>query len=157
MAIALDRLDETDIKMLRLLQQNARLTLKEIGAQVNLSSTPVYERFRRLEREGYIKAYVTVLDEEKLNMGFTAYCSVTLKQQNKANAKEFAEVIMGLQEVTECYNISGRFDYLVKIQVPSMKAYREFVMNVLGCLEYVASFESTFVMDGVKHEFGISI
>jgi len=157
MAIALDRLDETDIKILRLLQQNARLTLKEIGAQVNLSSTPVYERFRRLEREGYIKAYVTVLDEEKLNMGFTAYCSVTLKQQNKANAKEFADVIMGLQEVTECYNISGRFDYLVKIQVQSMKAYREFVMNVLGCLEYVASFESTFVMDEVKHEFGISI
>lgn len=83
MAIALDRLDETDIKILRLLQQNARLTLKEIGAQVNLSSTPVYERFRRLEREGYIKAYVTVLDEEKLNMGFTAYCSVTLKQQTR--------------------------------------------------------------------------
>ena len=83
MATAIERLDDTDVKILRLLQQNARLTLKEIGAQVNLSSTPVYERFRRLEREGYIKAYVAVLDEEKLNMGFAVYCSVTLNQQNK--------------------------------------------------------------------------
>lgn len=157
MTTAIERLDDTDVKILRLLQQNARLTLKEIGAQVNLSSTPVYERFRRLEREGYIKAYVAVLDEEKLNMGFTVYCSVTLKQQNKENASEFAAVMRGLREVTECYNISGRFDYLLKIQVPSMRAYREFALNVLGAMEVVLTFESTFVMEEVKHEFGISI
>ena len=157
MTTAIERLDDTDVKILRLLQQNARLTLKEIGAQVNLSSTPVYERFRRLEREGYIKAYVAVLDEEKLNMGFTVYCSVTLKQQNKENASEFAAVMRGLREVTECYNISGRFDYLLKIQVPSMRAYREFALNVLGGMEVVLTFESTFVMEEVKHEFGISI
>lgn len=157
MASSPDRLDGTDIKILRLLQQNARLTLKEIGAQVNLSSTPVYERFRRLEREGYIRRYVAVLDVEKLNMGFTVYCSVKLKQQNQEMAQGFAAVIRELREVTECYNISGRYDYLLKIQASSMKAYRDFILNVLGSMDAVSSFESTFVMDELKHDYGISI
>lgn len=107
MASNSERLDETDVKILRLLQQDARLTLKEIGARVNLSSTPVYERFKRLEREGYILKYVAVLDVEKLNMGFTVYCSVKLKQQNLEVADTFARAMLGLREVTECYNISG--------------------------------------------------
>lgn len=154
---SVERLDETDVKILRLLQQNARLTLKEIGARVNLSSTPVYERFKRLEREGYIRKYVAVLDVDKLNMGFTVYCSIKLKQQNLEKAEVFAETIRGLREVTECYNIAGRYDYLMKIQASSMKDYREFVLNVLGQMDEVASFESTFVMDELKHDYGISI
>ena len=157
MASNSDRLDETDIKILRLLQQDARLTLKEIGARVNLSSTPVYERFKRLEREGYIRKYVAVLDVEKLNMGFTVYCSVKLKQQNLEVSDTFAKAMLGLREVTECYNISGQFDYLLKIQASSMKTYREFVLNVLGTMPEVYSFESTFVMDELKHDYGISI
>lgn len=157
MATVPGRLDATDIKILRLLQQNARLTLKEIGAQVNLSSTPVYERFRRLEREGFIKKYVAVLDVDKLDMGFTVFCSVKLNQQNLDTAEAFATTVRGLREVTECYNISGRYDYLLKIQAASMKAYRAFVLNVLGQMEEVASFESTFVMDELKHDYGISI
>ena len=108
-----ERLDETDVKILRLLQQDARLTLKEIGARVNLSSTPVYERFKRLEREGYILKYVAVLDVEKLNMGFTVYCSVKLKQQNLEVADTFARAKIGLREVKECFNISGQFDSLL--------------------------------------------
>lgn len=122
MASSSDRLDDVDIKILRLLQQNARLTLKEIGSQVNLSSTPVYERFRRLEREGYIKKYVAVLDEEKLNMGLTAYCSVKLKQQTLEQSEMFAKVIREVREVTECYNISGQNDFLLKIQAANMVA-----------------------------------
>ena len=157
MASSSDRLDGTDIKILRLLQQNARLTLKEIGARVNLSSTPVYERFRRLEREGYIQRYVAVLDVDKLNMGFTVYCSVKLKQQNLEMTEGFASAIRELREVTECYNVSGRYDYLLKIQASSMKAYRDFVLNVLGSMDAVASFESTCVMDELKHDYGISI
>ncbi len=157
MASSPERLDDTDVKILRLLQQNARLTLKEIGARVNLSSTPVYERFKRLEREGYIRKYVAVLDVEKLNMGFTVYCSVKLKQQNLEKAEVFAATIKELREVTECYNISGRYDYLMKIQASSMRDYREFILNVLGQMDEVASFESTFVMDELKHDYGISI
>lgn len=155
--MATDRLDDTDIRILRLLQQNARLTIKEIGAEVHLSSTPIYERLRRLEREGYIKRYVAVLDVGKLDRGFMVFCSIKLRQLTIERAREFMDTIRQIPEVTECYNISGRYDYLLKIHARNMKAYQEFILNVLGEIDCVGSIESTFVMDEVKHTFGINI
>lgn len=155
--MATDRLDDTDIRILRLLQQNARLTIKEIGAEVHLSSTPIYERLRRLEREGYIKRYVAVLDVGKLDRGFMVFCSIKLRQLTIERAREFMDTIRQIPEVTECYNISGRYDYLLKIHARNMKAYQEFILNVLGEIDSVGSIESTFVMDEVKHTYGINI
>lgn len=155
--MATDRLDDTDIRILRLLQQNARLTIKEIGAEVHLSSTPIYERLRRLEREGYIKRYVAVLDVGKLDRGFMVFCSIKLRQLTIERAREFMDTIRQIPEVTECYNISGRYDYLLKIHARNMKAYQEFILNVLGEIDCVGSIESTFVMDEVKHTYGINI
>lgn len=155
--MAIERLDATDISILRHLQQNARLTIKEIGAEVNLSSTPVYERLKRLEREGYIKKYVAVLDVEKLDRGFLVFCSIKLRQISIERAQEFVDKIREIPQVTECYNISGRYDYLLKIYARNMKAYQEFILNVLGELDCVGSLESTFVMDEVKHDYGINI
>ena len=109
----IESLDETDIRILRCLQQNARLTIKEIASEVMLSTTPVFERIKRMEREGYIKRYATILDAEKLHKGFIVFCSVKLKPLNKQVAQEFCETIRGISEVTECYNISGRYDYLL--------------------------------------------
>lgn len=150
-------LDPTDIQILRILQQNARLTTKEVASQVNLSTTPVFERIKRLEREGYIKRYVAILDAEKLNQGFVVYCSVKLRAVNNQIATDFAEFIRKIPEVTECYNISGAFDYLLKVHSPNMKYYQQFVLEVLGRLETLAHIESTFVMEEVKHEYGVSI
>lgn len=155
--MATDRLDDTDIRILRLLQHNARLTIKEIGAEVHLSSTPIYERLRRLEREGYIKRYVAVLDVGKLDRGFMVFCSIKLRQLTIERAREFMDTIRQIPEVTECYNISGRYDYLLKIHARNMKAYQEFILNVLGEIDCVGSIESTFVMDEVKHTYGINI
>lgn len=155
--MAIERLDATDISILRHLQQNARLTIKEIGAEVNLSSTPVYERLKRLEREGYIKKYVAVLDVEKLDRGFLVFCSIKLRQISIERAQEFVDKIREIPQVTECYNISGRYDYLLKIYARNMKAYQEFILNVLGELDCVGSLESTFVMDEVKQDYGINI
>ena len=153
----IENLDPVDIALLRALQQDARLTTKELAQRVNLSSTPVYERVRRLEREGYIKRYVTVLDAEKLHQGFVVFCSVKLSPINKKVAEEFREAIFDSPEVTECYNISGHYDYLLKVHSPSMKYYQEFVLNVLGQLPMLGSLESTFVMEEVKHQFGVVI
>lgn len=153
----IERLDDTDIAILRCLQQNARLTIKEIATEVNLSSTPVFERIKRMEREGYIKRYVTVLDAEKLHKGFVVYCSVKLSHINKAMAEEFCETVKHIPEVTECYNISGRYDYLLKVHAPDMKYYQEFVLNVLGQLPMLGSLESTFVMEEIKNDFGVAI
>ena len=150
-------LDETDIKILRCLQQDARLTIKEIASKVMLSTTPVFERIKRMEREGYIKRYATILDAEKLHKGFIVYCSVKLKPLNKQVAEQFCEVIRGVSEVTECYNISGQFDYLLKVRAPDMKYYQQLVLDVLGQLPMLSSQESTFVMEEIKNDFGVAI
>ena len=135
-----------NLQILRILQDNSRLTTKELAARVSLSSTPVFERLKRLESNGYMKKYIAVLDAEKLNQGFVVFCSVRLTRLNK-----------DIPEVTECYNISGDYDYLLKIHAPNMKHYQEFILNVLGTIDSLGSLRSTFVMDEVKHEYGIHI
>ncbi|WP_303913456.1 Lrp/AsnC family transcriptional regulator [Bacteroides mediterraneensis] len=152
-----ERLDKVDLQILRTLQENARLTTKELAAQVSLSSTPVFERLKRLEREGYIKKYIAVLDADKLNQGFVVFCNVKLRRMNKDIAMEFTRIVQQIPEVTECYNISGSYDYLLKIHAPNMKYYQEFIINVLGTVDSLGSLESMFVMDEVKHDYGLHI
>ena len=152
-----EKLDKTDLQILRTLQENARLTVKELASSVSLSSTPVFERLKRLENQGYIKKYIAVLDAEKLNQGCIVFCNVKLKRVNREIANSFTDVIQQIPEVTECYNISGNYDYLLKIHAPNMKYYQEFILNVLGTIESLGSLESTFVMDEIKHTYGIHI
>ena len=152
-----EKLDKVDLQILRTLQENARLTTKELAAQVSLSSTPVFERLKRLEREGYIKKYIAVLDADKLNQGFVVFCNVKLRRMNKDIAMEFTRIIQNIPEVTECYNSSGSYDYLLKIHAPNMKYYQEFIINVLGTIDSLGSLESMFVMDEVKHDYGLHI
>ena len=152
-----EKLDKVDLQILRTLQENARLTTKELAAQVSLSSTPVFERLKRLEREGYIKKYIAVLDADKLNQGFVVFCNVKMRRMNKDIAMEFTRIIQNIPEVTECYNISGSYDYLLKIHAPNMKYYQEFIINVLGTIDSLGSLESMFVMDEVKHDYGLHI
>ena len=151
------KLDEKDAEILRALQQDARLTNKELAAKVHLSTTPTYERVRRLERLGYIQQYTAILSADKLNWGFTVYCMVKLRHMGASLAEEFTEMVRQVPEVTECYNISGSFDYLLRIQAPDMKYYQQFLINVIGRHENVASLESTFVMEEVKHVYGVSV
>ncbi len=150
-------IDDADLRILRALQLDSRLTIKEIANKVGLSSTPVFERLKRLERQGYIKQYITILDAEKLNLGFMVFCNVKLNGINKKIATEFVERVKELKEVTECYNVSGNFDYLLKIHVHDMKSYQEFILNKLGVIESVGHIESTFVMNEDKHTYGINI
>lgn len=152
-----ENLDSVDIQILRCLQQDARITIKDLSREVNLSASPVFERIKRMEREGYIKRYVTVLDAEKLHKGFIVFCSVRLSPLNKKVAEEFCKIIQDIPEVTECYNISGHYDYLLKVHSPDMKYYQEFILNTLGQLSMLGSLESTFVMEEVKNAFGIVI
>lgn len=152
-----EKLDKTDLQILRTLQENARLTTKELAARVSLSSTPVFERLKRLESNGYIKKYVAVLDAEKLNQGFVVFCKVKMQRMNYDIAVAFAQIVGEIPEVTECYNISGSFDYLLKVHAPDMKYYQGFVLNVLGRIENLGSVESVFVMDTVKQEYGIHV
>lgn len=149
------RLDDTDLKLLRLLQEDAQLTTKQLADKVNLSTTPVFERIKRLENEGFIKKYVAVLDAGKLNRGFMVFTSVKLKQMNRSVAQDFVTVIKDIPQVAECYNISGEFDYLLKINAPDMAYYNDFVINTLGTIESIGSILSSFVMREIKSGGGL--
>ncbi|WP_298074712.1 Lrp/AsnC family transcriptional regulator [uncultured Bacteroides sp.] len=151
----METLDKIDLQILRVLQENARLTTKELAARVHLSTTPVFERLKRLEGEGYIKKYIALLDAGKLNRGFVVFCCVKLRRLNRDIAFDFVRVIKDIPEVTECYNISGEYDYLLKIHAPDMKYYQEFLLNVLGAIDSLGSLTSMFVMDEVKQNGGI--
>ena len=152
-----DNLDETDLQILKTLQRNAKLTTKELAEAVHLTPTPVFERQKRLERQGYIKKYVAILDPEKLGLGLQVFCKVKLKQINHEIADAFTRRIMRIPEVTECYNTSGAYDYLLKVRARDMKQYQEFILTKLGEIESVGSIESTFVMSEVKQNYGINI
>ena len=149
-------LDETDLQILKTLQKNAKLTTKELADAVHLTPTPVFERQKRLEKKGYIKKYVAVLDPERLGLGLLVFCKVKLKQINHELADSFVRRIQRVPEVTECYNISGAYDYLLKVRVRDMRQYQEFVINKLGDIDTVGSIESTFVMSEEKHSYGIN-
>ncbi|MCF0198120.1 MAG: Lrp/AsnC family transcriptional regulator [Bacteroidaceae bacterium] len=150
-------LDKVDVEMLRVLQENGRLTIKELASRVSLSSTPVFERLRRLEAGGYIRKYVALLDAEKVNHGFAVYCNVKLARINTETHQLFAAAIDAFPEVTECYNISGDYDYLLKIQVRDMKEYQQFLVNSLGKVDGVTSMQSVFVMDEIKHSYALPV
>ena len=150
-------LDSVDLNILRCMQENARLTTKELSARVHLSTTPVFERLKRLERSGVIRKYVAVLDAEKLHLGFVVFCSVKLKQMNREVAREFVSVVKDIPQVAECYNVSGEYDYLRKIHAPDMKYYNEFILNVLGTIDSIGSILSTFVMDEIKNTHALHL
>ena len=150
-------LDETDLQILKILQKNAKLTTKELADAVHLTPTPVFERQKRLERQGYIKRYSAILDPEKLGQGLLVFCKVKLKQINHEIADAFVRRIQRIPEVTECYNTSGSYDYLLKVRARDMKQYQEFVLTKLGDIESLGSLESTFVMSEVKQTYGINL
>ena len=151
-----EKLDNIDLQILRILQGNARLTIKELAQQVNLSSTPVFERLKRLESKGYIKKYIAVLNAEKLNRGFMVFVSVKMQRLNRDIASGFMKKVSEMPEVTECYNVSGQYDYVLKVHVNDMRAYQQFVINKLGTIDHLSHIESVFVMDEVKQDYGLN-
>ena len=150
-------LDKTDIKLLKILQENSNLTTKELASKVNLSQTPVFERVKRLEKEKYIKKYTAILDPIMISRGFVVFCNIKLKQHSKKLGKELVQAILALDEVTEFYNISGDYDFMLKICVQGMSHYQDFVMNTLGEIEGIGNLQSVFVMGEIKHSYSIPL
>jgi DNA-binding Lrp family transcriptional regulator len=142
--------DAKDLAILKLLQQNARITVKEISEKVHLSTTPVHERIKRMEESGVIKQYVTLVDAEKVNKGLTVICYVSLKQHSKTAGTKFIQSILEMPEVVECYNISGEFDFMLKIVAENMNSYYDFHVNRLGEIENMGNIQSVFVMGVIK-------
>ncbi|MDB5192390.1 MAG: leucine-responsive regulatory protein regulator for leucine (or lrp) regulon and high-affinity [Segetibacter sp.] len=143
-------LDTKDLAILRLLQENARITVKEISDKVHLSTTPVHERIKRMEESGVIKQYATLVDHAKVKKGLMVICYVSLKQHSKNAGDKFIKTIHALNEVIECYNISGEFDFMLKVVAEDMNAYYDFHVNRLSQIENIGNVQSVFVMGIIK-------
>jgi Lrp/AsnC family leucine-responsive transcriptional regulator len=143
-------LDKTDLSILRLLQQNARMTVKEIADKVHLSTTPVHERIKWLERSGIIKQYAALIDHTKVKKGLMVICYVSLKEHSKNAGTKFIKHINELPEVIECYNISGEFDFMLKVVAENMDDYYNFHVNKLSQSENIGNVQSVFVMGVLK-------
>lgn len=150
-------LDEIDKKMLRLLQQDSRLTVKELAAKVNLSPTPVFERQKRLEREGYIQHYSAVVDHHKLGNSVIVLCNIRLKQHTHDLIKQFMDTVQDIDQITECYNTTGDYDFLIKVFARDMKDYQDFMLNTLGNIDCIGSLHSVIVIGEIKDSHVIPV
>ncbi|UOE39232.1 MULTISPECIES: Lrp/AsnC family transcriptional regulator [Chryseobacterium] len=149
--------DETDRKLLKFLQQDGKQTTKELSHKLNLSVTAVYERIKKLENSGVISKYVALVDRGKIERKFLVLCHVKLTQHKKEFVMQFEREIMDLHEVSECFHVSGDYDYILKICVKDMEDYRNFMLSKLTTLQHIASTHSSFTISEVKNTTEIVI
>ena len=150
-------LDETDIRILQLLQENARLTNKEIADKLYKTATPIFRRIKRLEDEGYIKNYVAILDNHKIDRGLMAFTLVQLKDHSKEGLNHFEQEIIQHPEVLDCYHMSGVYDFILRVAVKDLETYHSFLMNKLFTIMSLGTIQSSFVMKESKHETAFPI
>lgn len=139
--------DEKDYAILKLLQQDAKLTIREIAKKIHLSPTPVHERIKRLEQTGVIKQYAALLDHNALGESLTVICYVSLKEHTKSVGSLFVQAVTKLEKVIEFYNISGEFDFMLKVVARNMADYHRFHVESLSELPGVGTIQTVFVMD----------
>ena len=151
------KLDKIDRKLLTLLQKDSKQTNKILSQQLNLSVTAVFERIKKLERNGVIKQYVALLDKKKVNLGFTVFCRIKLTKHEQKAIANFEIEVEQLQEVLECYHVSGEYDYLLKVAVTDMEHFRSFMVTKLTSLEEIGSTQSSFSINEVKNTTAVRL
>lgn len=151
------KLDSTDIKILEIMQQDGRITTKALADQLNLSTTPVFERVKRLERDGIIKQYVALLDNRKLDLMLTVFISISLTKHSRSYLEKFVKEVNQYPEVMECYHIAGNFDFLLKIVVKNMEIYEAFILNKLSTIANLGQVQSSFVLSKNIHKTAFSL
>ncbi len=149
--------DSIDRKLLYLLQKDSKVTTKFLSLQLSLSATAVYERIKKLEKTGVIEKYVAVLNKEMVHKDFMVLCHIRLVQHSNEYLTEFESEVVKLDEVLECYNVSGEYDYILKVIVKNMKEYREFINSKLTRLQHIGSTHSTFIISELKNSTEILI
>ncbi|MEN8124139.1 MAG: Lrp/AsnC family transcriptional regulator [Bacteroidota bacterium] len=150
-------LDTTDKKILFYLQKDSKMTTKELSIYLDLSNTAIYERVKKLEKSKVIEKYVAIVNKEKVAKSFMVYCQIKLVQHKHEFVSKFEKEVIKFDEVLECYNISGDYDYILKIVVKNMKAYRDFLNNKLTSLDHISSAHSNFIINEVKNTLEITV
>ncbi len=149
------KLDNTDKKLINFLQIDSKITTKKLATELNLSVTAIYERIKKLEKKSVIKKYVAVVDKEKIQRDFVVFTQVKLVQHHHQYIEKFEREVLQFNEVLECYNISGDYDYFLKVAVENMKSYRNFINHKLTTLDHISSTHSTFIIDEVRNNTAV--
>ncbi len=150
-------LDTTDLKILQLLQKNARYTIKEIAAQLNLSTTPIFDRMKRLEKEGVIDRYVALVNPAKVGKTLFVFVHISLKEHARPEVEKFVEQVIGFKEVLECYHVAGDADFVLKVALANVEAYHEFVLDKLSVVNNIGKVESRFCLSVRKYSTEIPL
>ncbi|MDR6515667.1 Lrp/AsnC family transcriptional regulator [Chryseobacterium camelliae] len=151
------KLDKTDIGILNALQNNAKLNIKELSDLLYISKTPIYERIKRLETEGYIKRYVALLDNKKVGLPLIAFCNVSLAVHDDEHIRRFQEEIRNIEEIVECYSIGGMYDFLIKVVLKDLDHYNIFAFEKLTKVQGIVKMQSSFVLDEIKNVTTLNI
>ncbi len=144
------QLDKIDIQILKMLQKDSNRTTKSIAAQLDMSTSPIFERIKKLEKEGYIKKYVAVLDIKKIGLKLTVFIGITLQGHTRSYLEKFVKEINNFPEVVECHRVSGNFDYLLKLIVEDIEAYETFIITKLTLLPYLGNVQSLITLSTGK-------
>lgn len=151
------KFDATDLQLMHYLQMDAKQTHKELSHKLNLSVTAVYERIKKLEREEVIKGYTALLSKSKLEREFVVFCQIKLSEHLQHAITEFEKEVKKLDEVVECFHVSGEYDYLLKVLVKNMDDFRRFMVDKLTTLRHIGSTQSSFSISEVKNSTQIPL
>lgn len=144
-------LDKVDRAILKILEKDSKTVAKAIAEQLNLTKTPVYERIKRLENDGYIKKYTAIISKEKIEQSITVFSFVSLEAQKGSLMDDFLQKVYEFSEVTECFVVGGEFDFLLKVVVKDLDAYYDFAKTKIASLENIGAVKSAFVLNEVKN------
>ncbi len=146
-----------DLKILDMLQEDSGKTAKEMAAELSLTTTPVYERIKKLEKAGFIKKYVALLNTDLLNKNIIVFMNITIKDHHKEARDKFVQSIEALDEVSEFYHTSGSFDFLAKVRFANIKDYRDFLVNEVAAIRNISDIDSQIVLEEIKYSTKISL
>ncbi len=143
-------IDPVDLKILKLLKKDGMMTNRQIAVELNLTTTPIHERIKRLRRDGFIERYTIELNHKKLNKNLIVFCNVSLKEHAQQFLTQFERDVQTVPEVVECYCVSGGSDFLLKVIVSDMEEYKDFILNKLAAISNIGSAQSHFVITEAK-------
>ncbi len=153
----IDKLDKTDIEILKLLQQNSNRTIKNIADILGMTTTPIFDRIKKLEKAGVIDKYVALVNKQRIGRDFVAFCHIKLVKHSQELVSQFEKEVVTIDEVLEAYHLSGDYDYLLKVHVEDMESFRKFMVSKLTNIDHIGSTHSMFVISEVKHTTAVNI
>lgn len=153
----MENIDETDLKILSILQENAKISHKDIAEKLHLSRTPIFERIKKLERRGIIQKYVTILNRKKINKNLIVLCSISLREHGSEHVSAFQKAVLDFTEVMECYHIGGNYDFFLKVIVNNIDEYQTFVLKKLSQIRNIANVQSAFVIGEMKYKLSYEL